>query len=245
MIRSFASRPKSLAGTILSYNHTDVVFAEYGPYWRDTRKMCQLQFFTPKRMEASKHIRIEEAYLMLKSIRHECEGGGAVDIHSHVYGLTRSIMARMVLKKKYFASDSKEAINFEEIVTEHEHLLGVINLGDFIPYIGWLDIQGYKRQMKALRKRLDSFLDRIIREHLDKKLDVSTDASLDFIDVLLSTGSINDHYEHLSVDNIKAVVFVSLKLSIHSRACCRYYCSDLESIFSSCFGHAEYVGSGH
>ncbi|KAJ7546666.1 hypothetical protein O6H91_08G049700 [Diphasiastrum complanatum] len=200
----FASRPRMLAGKILLYDYTDVGYAEYGPYWRGIRKICQLELFTPKRMEASKHIRIEEAYSMVKSIRDQCEGGKAVDVHSEIYGLTRSIIARMVLNKKYFASDSKEALEFKEVVIAHFHLLGVLNLSDFIPYLGWLDVQGYERQMKAVRKRMDSILDRIIQEHQEKKPDVSTDASLDFIDVLLSLEN-NENYERLSIDNIKAV----------------------------------------
>ncbi|KAJ7548417.1 hypothetical protein O6H91_07G011000 [Diphasiastrum complanatum] len=201
----FASRPRMLAGKILLYNYKDVAWSQYGPYWRDIRKICLLELFTPARMEASKHIRIEEAYSMVKSIRNNCEGSKVVDVHSQIYGLTRSIIARMVLNRNYFASNSKEALEFKEIVNEYFQLIGVINLGDFIPYVGLLDIQGYKRRMMTARKRMDSIMDKIVQEHQEKKTGVSTDASLDFVDVLLSLRN-NKDYQHLSMDSIKAVV---------------------------------------
>ncbi|KAJ7548447.1 hypothetical protein O6H91_07G012500 [Diphasiastrum complanatum] len=201
----FASRPKMMAAKIFSYNYQGVAWSEYGPYWRDVRKICQSELFTPARMEASKHIRTEEAYYMAKYIWDSCEGNNAVDVHSQIYGFSRCIIARMVLNRNYFSSNSKEALNFKEIVNEYFHLIGVTNLGDFNPYIGWLDIQGYQKRMKAAKKRMDSIMDRIIQEHQEKNPEVSTDASPDFVDVLLSTRS-NGHYQHLSIDNIKAVV---------------------------------------
>ncbi|KAJ7294225.1 hypothetical protein O6H91_Y272200 [Diphasiastrum complanatum] len=110
----------------------------------------------------------------------------------------------------YFASNSKEALEFKEIGTEYSHLLGVINFGDFIPYVGLLDIRGYKRRLMAARKRMDSIIDKIIQEHQEKTTGVSTDASIDFVDVLLSLKN-NKDYQHLSMDSIKALVIVSSK----------------------------------
>ncbi|KAJ7531672.1 hypothetical protein O6H91_14G053700 [Diphasiastrum complanatum] len=168
-------------------------------------------------MEASKHIRIEEAYSMVKSIRVNCEGRKVVDVHSQIYGLTRSIIARMVLNRNYFASNSKEALEFKEIGTEYSHLLGVINLGDFIPYVGLLDIWGYKRRMMAARKRMDSIIEKIIQEHQEKTTGVSTDASINFVDVLLSLKN-NKDYQHLSMDSIKALVIDMLAAGTESSA---------------------------
>ncbi|KAJ7529078.1 hypothetical protein O6H91_15G033300 [Diphasiastrum complanatum] len=215
--QNFASRPKRLSGKILLYNNADIASAEYGPIWRNARKVCQLELFTLRRMEASKHIRTEEVDCMVKSIRAQVEGGKAVDVHSQLFALTRNIITRMVLNKKYFASDSKEAMAFKDIVNEYFYLCGVFNWGDYIPYMGWLDIHGYERQMKAARKRMDFIMDAIIQEHQQKKLDAFADSSLDFIDVLLSLGS-NEAYEHLSMDHIKAVAINMLAAGTDSSA---------------------------
>ncbi|KAJ7548418.1 hypothetical protein O6H91_07G011100 [Diphasiastrum complanatum] len=206
-----------LAANILFYNQKDVAWSQYGPYWREIRKICLVELLSPARMEASKHIRIEEAYSMVKSIRVNCEGRKVVDVHSQIYGLTRSIIARMVLNRNYFASNSKEALEFKEIGTEYSHLLGVINFGDFIPYVGLLDIRGYKRRLMAARKRMDSIIDKIIQEHQEKTTGVSTDASIDFVDVLLSLKN-NKDYQHLSMDSIKALVIDMLAAGTESSA---------------------------
>ncbi|CAL0314850.1 unnamed protein product [Lupinus luteus] len=41
----FASRPQILVSEILIYNSTDIVFAPYGNYWRQLRKICALELF--------------------------------------------------------------------------------------------------------------------------------------------------------------------------------------------------------
>ncbi|KAJ7559224.1 hypothetical protein O6H91_04G074900 [Diphasiastrum complanatum] len=216
----FASRPRTLAAKILLYNCKGVAFAEMGPYWRDMKKICQLELLTPKQMEVHKHIRLEEAYIMVKSIRDKiCEGGEPVDVHSHVFALTRGVITRMVLNKTYFTSESKEALQFKEVLTESFHLHGVPILGDYIPYIGrWLDIQGYEKRMKAAGKQMDAILDKIIQEHQDKQLDLSKGHTpLDFIDVLLSLRSKGD-YGYLSMDSIKGVALDMLAAGTETAA---------------------------
>ncbi|KAM3304799.1 hypothetical protein P3S67_011665 [Capsicum chacoense] len=42
---AFANRPKTLASEILGYNYAMFAFAPYGSYWREIRKIAQLNCF--------------------------------------------------------------------------------------------------------------------------------------------------------------------------------------------------------
>jgi len=44
-------------------------------------------------------------------------------------------------------------------------LAGVFNIGDFVPALEWLDLQGVAAKMKKLHKRFDDFLTKIVEEH--------------------------------------------------------------------------------
>ncbi|GJR58011.1 cytochrome P450 71A1-like protein [Tanacetum coccineum] len=42
---NFVCRPKNAAGKYTTYNYSDITWAPYGPYWRQSRKMCVVELF--------------------------------------------------------------------------------------------------------------------------------------------------------------------------------------------------------
>jgi hypothetical protein len=54
---------------------------------------------------------------------------------------------------------------FSWMVDELFLLNGVFCVGDFIPWLGWLDLQGYVGRMKRLGKMFDRFLEHVVDEH--------------------------------------------------------------------------------
>ncbi|WMV57501.1 hypothetical protein MTR67_050886 [Solanum verrucosum] len=55
---------------------------------------------------------------------------------------------------------------FKVLVKEVEELAATLNLGDFFPFLGVIDLQGLTRQLKDLSKVFDEFLEKIIDEHV-------------------------------------------------------------------------------
>ena len=72
---SFASRPSNGAGKYLFYNGQDIVFAPYGDYWRNMRKICMLELLNGQRVESFSGVREEEAMAMVRSIWEKSEHG--------------------------------------------------------------------------------------------------------------------------------------------------------------------------
>lgn len=82
---------------------------------------------------------------------------------------TTNALARVMLGKRVFGDGSgggdPKADEFKEMVVELMVLAGVFNIGDFVPSLEWLDLQGVASKMKKLHDRFDAFLNTILEEH--------------------------------------------------------------------------------
>lgn len=94
---------------------------------------------------------------------------------------TLSVLSRIVLGKKYFGDESDDQNEkdqafsvllsleeFQEILDELFLLNGVLNIGDWILWLDFLDLQGYVKRMKALKEKLDRFHEHVFDEHRRK-----------------------------------------------------------------------------
>ncbi|CAN4108714.1 unnamed protein product [Withania somnifera] len=79
-----------------------------------------------------------------------------VFLKDHLPKFSLCTISRMVMSGKYHSDEPKSndsIVSFENLqrmLDEWFILGGVINIGDWIPWLNWLDLQGYIRRMKAL-----------------------------------------------------------------------------------------------
>ncbi|RDX61345.1 Flavonoid 3'-monooxygenase, partial [Mucuna pruriens] len=82
---------------------------------------------------------------------------------------TTNTLTRIMIGRRVFNDDNNSydprADEFKSMVVELMVLLGIFNIGDFIPALDWLYIQGVKTKTKKLHKRFDAFLTTILEEH--------------------------------------------------------------------------------
>ncbi|XP_022998723.1 cytochrome P450 71A1-like [Cucurbita maxima] len=183
---NFVSRPKTAAGKYTTYNYSDITWSQYGPYWRQARKMCQLELFSAKRLDSYEYIRKEEMKGLIKEIYKSC--GEVIQLKDYLSTLSLNVISRMVLGKKY-TEESEHGIvspdEFKKMLDELFLLSGVLNIGDSVPWIDFLDLQGYVKRMKALSKKFDRFLEHVLDEHNERRKGVEGYVAKDMVDVLL------------------------------------------------------------
>ncbi|KAH9288260.1 hypothetical protein KI387_032377, partial [Taxus chinensis] len=201
---AFASRPQTAAGKHLGYNYKDVVLAPYGPYWRHVRKICVTELLSAKRLESYRCIREEEVSAAMRDVWEKSrEGALAVNVSTAIQSLTTAIMWRILAGTKYSADDDDVGdINgkeLREMVEEAKATAMALNIGDYIPYIDWLDLQGIHKRMKKAHLFFDRVVQKIIDDHVSVKCRQMSNV-MDIIDVLL------DMAENDTV-NIKAIIF--------------------------------------
>ncbi|KAK1279476.1 Flavonoid 3'-monooxygenase [Acorus gramineus] len=147
---NFSTRPETAAGEHTTYDCSDITWSPYGPYWRQARKMCLLELFSAKRLESYEYnIRTEENRSMMKKI---------AELSGEPMKLKEPLST---LSLKCDKSDGYgdvgmsvvSAEEFKEMLDELFVLNGVLNIGDYVPSIDFLDLQGYVKRMKACAKR--------------------------------------------------------------------------------------------
>jgi hypothetical protein len=118
-----------------------------------------------------------------------------------------------VLGKKYFsASESEKEIvsleEFQEMLDELFLLNGVLNIGDWIPWLDFLDLQGYVKRMKKLKVRFDKFHDHVIDEHNVRRKTTKNWQPKDMVDLLLQLADDPELEVKLTRDNMKGLTQV-------------------------------------
>jgi hypothetical protein len=91
-------------------------------------------------------------------------------------------------------------------------LTGKFNLSDFIWFCKNLDLQGFGKRLKEVRKRFDTMTERIIMEHEEarkkKKETGEGDPVKDLLDILLDISEDDSSEMKLTRENIKAFILV-------------------------------------
>ena len=202
----FASRPKLVAGEIFNYGSTNIAFAPYGNYWRQLRKICTTELLSMNRVRTYRRIREEEVFATVKHIS-ENEVGHGVNLIDHFYRLTNTIIARSA-----FGGKGKNADEIRSTMEYVVKLAGGLSIADLYPSLAFFHvISGAEAEAAKVHKELDVMLNAIINDPIEKKANQSEqEEEEDFVDVLLKSQKENDMKIPITMDNIKAVLLVSL-----------------------------------
>nr|GMD59657.1 cytochrome P450 CYP736A12-like [Ipomoea batatas] len=125
-----------------------------------------------------------------------------------------NMTCRMVFGKKYEIKDIDER-GFKGLIKEGMQLTAKPNLGNYYPYLGKLDLQGFTRQMKAIAKSFDRFLERIIDDHEQRG---SISETKDFVDIMLSIMKSGETEFQLTREHVKTTLLDMLAASIDTSA---------------------------
>ncbi|XP_060172893.1 cytochrome P450 71AU50-like [Lycium barbarum] len=198
----FASRPYNEAAQYLAYGQKNLIFAKYGPYWRNMRKMCTVHLFSNQKINSFQSMRRQQVELMIESLKKEAHDSLVVDLSAKIASLNADLTCLMVFGKKYMDEDLDKR-GFKAVAQEVVHLAATPNLGDFFPCLGVIDLQGLTRRLKDLSKVLDEFLEKIIDEHVKSH---EQKQSKDFVDTMLDIMQSGDEEFQFDHSHIKAIL---------------------------------------
>ncbi|XP_059637328.1 cytochrome P450 736A117-like [Cornus florida] len=210
----FSNRPKSSIARRVFYDK-DVAFTPYGEYWRRVKSICVLNLLSNRRVQSFRRVREEETALLIEKIKQAAfSSSSPVDLSEMFVSLTNDVVCRVALGRKY-GEISKSGRKFKDLLRDTGELLGEFNLGDYIPWLVWLNqISGLNARVEKIAKELDEFLEGVIEDHIDSKKKESNDGGSgdqdkkhqDFVDVLLEIQRENTDDFLLHRDSIKAII---------------------------------------
>ncbi|KAI3874403.1 hypothetical protein MKW92_047458 [Papaver armeniacum] len=215
--RLFASRPPSAAGKYLA--EAFFGFSPYGPYWREIRKIATLQLLSHKRLELLKPNRYLEIDNCMRRLydywmehHNQIKQNGTtslttsvkVDMSQVFAELSLNVVLKTIVGETLFLKNNMEDHHKKEEDGQKLHksvlkffkLAGASVASDALPFLGCLDLDGQKKQMKRVSKEMNLIVSKWLEEHREKKRfqtiefdgaeRETNDDENDFMDVLMS-----------------------------------------------------------
>ncbi|TXG51628.1 hypothetical protein EZV62_024152 [Acer yangbiense] len=183
---AFADRPIKESAYELLF-HRAMGFAPYGEYWRNLRRISATHLFSPKRITHFGKFRQNIGLKMVEEIRGFVEReGGVVQVRKMLHFGSLNNVMMSVFGKSYDFGVDVGGFELESLVSEGYELLGIFNWSDHFPVLSWLDLQGVRKRCRNLVDKVNTFVGKIIEEHMLKRaMNDRVDDEADFVDVLL------------------------------------------------------------
>ncbi|XP_047147559.1 flavonoid 3',5'-hydroxylase 2-like [Vigna umbellata] len=182
-----------------------MVFAEYGSRWKLLRKLSNLHMLGGRALDEWGKVREEEMGQMLGSMYECSKRGEAVVVPEMLTYSMANMIGQVILSRRVFETKGSDSNQFKDMVVELMTVAGYFNIGDFIPFLAKLDLQGIERGMKHLHNKFDVLLTNMIQNHVASKHKRKNKP--DFLDMVMAHyGEDDAHGDKLSFINVKALL---------------------------------------
>nr|QPI70542.1 cytochrome P450 CYP98 [Anthoceros agrestis] len=164
--QSLAARARSRAAAKFSRDGQDLIWADYGPHYVKVRKVCNVELFTPKRLEALRPIRQDEVSAMVHKI-HRDAPKGPVNPKKYLSAMAFNNITRLAFGKRFVDDEGKidsQGVEFKEVIGQGMKLGASLKISEHIPSIRWM----FPLQNEEFAKhgaRRDTLTRTIMKEH--------------------------------------------------------------------------------
>ncbi|CBI32826.3 unnamed protein product, partial [Vitis vinifera] len=203
IISQLADRHRSRSAAKFSRDGKDLIWADYGPHYVKVRKVCTLELFSPKRLEALRPIREDEVTAMVESIFKDVTNpenlGKSILLKKYLGAVAFNNITRLAFGKRFMNSEGvidEQGLEFKAIVANGLKLGASLAMAEHIPWLRWM----FPLEEEAFAKhgaRRDRLTRAIMEEHTLAR-EKSGGAKQHFVDALLT---LQDKYD-LSEDTI-------------------------------------------
>ncbi|KAF6140914.1 hypothetical protein GIB67_042328 [Kingdonia uniflora] len=192
----FADRPPTSAAKVMMRGYTNVNFAPYGDYWRQGKKLFGDGLLNPQRVQSFRHVREEEAALMMEKISRYCSLQTPIEDLSDLF---RAFISKTSLRcaVTYTSQDGHRLADmYHDVMT----IMGTFSFEDYFPSFGyWIDVlTGFRWKLKSICQENDIYWEQVIDEHISRS--THNGDKKDLLDLLLQK-----EY-NLTRANIKAMI---------------------------------------
>ncbi|PNX89157.1 flavonoid 3',5'-hydroxylase 2, partial [Trifolium pratense] len=203
--QNFSNRPKNAGATHIAYDSQDMVFADYGSRWKLLKKLSNLHMFGGQALKDWSKVRADEVGHMIHTMYDCSKKDESIVVAEMLTCAMANMIGQVVLSRRVFETKGSESNEFKDMVVELMTTAGYFNIGDFIPFLAWLDLQGIVRSMKSLHKKFDALLTKMIEEHVASS-HTNPRVKPDFLDILIAQSNEDSNGEKLTLTNIKALL---------------------------------------
>ncbi|KAM3288919.1 cytochrome 98A3-like [Capsicum chacoense] len=189
--QNLANRFRTKPLDSVSKNGMDLIWADYGPHYVKVRKVCNLELFTPKRLEALRPIREDEVTTMVHNIFRDynksCDVSKTMMLRGYLGAVAFNNITRLTFGKRFMNSEGEvdeQGKELKAIVINGFKISGKLNLGEFVPWLSWA-FKDDNEALEAQDRHLDKFTRTIMEEHTIARK-ITGETKHHFVDALLT-----------------------------------------------------------
>ncbi|KAL6867498.1 hypothetical protein ACP4OV_015522 [Aristida adscensionis] len=155
------------------------------PLWRALRKVCAVELFAPRRLDAQQALRRDKVQQLVSRVARLAREGAPVDVGQVVLTTILNLLSSAIFSVDLAGHDDHGASGeFKEVITEFTVAAASPNVSDFFPVVAPLDLQRLRRRLEKVFKRMYAIFDEQIERRMQER-DAGEPPKNDFLDVLL------------------------------------------------------------
>nr|CAB3491728.1 unnamed protein product [Digitaria exilis] len=175
--------------------------------WRALRRLGAAELFSPRRLRDTEPLRREAVSGLVSLVSGHASRGAAVDVGRAAHAAALGLLWRAVFSGDLDAATAREV---SDIVGEASVLAAGPNVSDFFPAVAPADLQGVRRRMARLVKRMYAIIDEQIEER-ERSRDAGEARKNDLLDVMLDNEVEEESTDGMSHNAIRGLFTLSRK----------------------------------
>ncbi|KAL9685659.1 hypothetical protein QQ045_023110 [Rhodiola kirilowii] len=201
----FSNRLESIISRKVMYDTNDLIMARHGEYWKLVRGLCATQLMSSARVQSQQRVRDEETTLMVERIKRF--ESSPFNLNTEIQKVSIDVMCRAAFGRKVDEEEATNQRQFDKILKELNGLLGVFNIEEYVPWLGWINyFNGLNMRIERGCHDIDQFLEKIVNGQLEREHDHHGRIGVEklLLDVLLDAQ--NDDGSKITRASVKGIL---------------------------------------
>lgn len=204
---------RTVPDALLAFADYSLPWLPVSPRWRNLRKLCNLQLFATKVLDANQDSRRFKLQELIASVNDCMVKGVAVDIGEAAFKTTLNLLSRTCFSMDLADTGSgsnETAREFKEIVWGIMEEAGKPNLGDFFPVLRKIDPQGIRRRFHSYYIKMLGFIGSMINQRTDSRKGNDYVTHNDMLDTIMNISQENNEEDMKDPQVVEHLFLVSL-----------------------------------
>ncbi|WVZ60390.1 hypothetical protein U9M48_010424 [Paspalum notatum var. saurae] len=174
--QQLADRARDRSSERFSRGGQDLIWADYGAHYIKVRKLCNLELFTQRRLEALRPVREDEVTAMVESVYKAVAAAAAYGnegkplvVKNHLSMVAFNNITRLAFGKRFvnaMGELDEQGREFKAIITNGIKIGASLSIAQYIPWLRWLSPVD-EQLFKAHGDRRDRLTVKIMEEHAE------------------------------------------------------------------------------